>query len=804
MIQVKKTDKLVFDLEMLQIEYNEEKINILKQQISEKYQIPLKNIDINFKPIVTNKNGERISLTSDIINNIQDPRFQIELFKEYINTKEIENVDFEFIEKIDAQVNNFVDFDSYSKYKKYTFKYIKWDNYLSYGKGNYFDFTTLKGLVALKGEPENQCGKTTFAIDLLRFALFGKAQKSPTLDSVFNTYLPEETEVVVELGIEIEGVDYVIKRTITRPQLKKRTKKSKAKQTVEYYKVINDNLELIENCEGESSTQTNNIIRETVGSVEDFSLVISATAYSLGDIMRMGQTDKGKLFSRWLGLLTIEEKERIAKDIWKKQVSPKLLSNSYDRKTLTDEIEDFNICIENNVKKIQESEKIQEESIQKLKKANDEKTQLLSLKKEIKEELIKTDFHTMEQNINSLMEELSIKREQLKVMKKEYLSIKDVTFDIEQLQEELVFNKQLIVEINALNEKNAEIRASIMHLREDNKRINQLIESKICPNCKQHISQKEQNDFIEKNTDKEKELTEEGVKNKKSIDELNEKLNISNNKIDAFNNNKETVNHRQKLELKMSAVKTNIDNIKLQLELLNKTKEEIETNKENIKFNNEIDIKIRNFDVLIQTETNIKENQIKIIQNTISENKYYNEEIKKRQTIINKLNEEEKVIYNWKLYQELVGKNGIIKLILKKALPAINNEIERILNGLCDFQVILSISEENKVCIDLFRDGQKMDLATCSSGFEGTFAALAIRSALASIGNIASPSMMCLDEVDATIAASNYENLTNLYKRILSNYQFIIHIAHNELLEHIHDMSVMVYKEDNVSKIMLK
>ena len=123
---------------------------------------------------------------------------------------------------------------------------------------------------------------------------------------------------------------------------------------------------------------------------------------------------------------------------------------------------------------------------------------------------------------------------------------------------------------------------------------------------------------------------------------------------------------------------------------------------------------------------------------------------------------------------------------------------------MCDFNVVLSISDDNKVCIDLYRDGQKMDLGTCSSGFEGTFAALAIRSALASIGNIASPSMMCLDEVDATIAAPNYDNLTELYRRILSNYQFIIHIAHNELLEHIHDMTIMVYKENNVSKIALK
>lgn len=804
MIQVKSTDKLIFDLEMLQVDYNEEKIISLRQKIADKYNVPLKNVEINFKPITHNKDGERLSLTSDIINNIQDPKFQIQLFKEYIDLKEYNDVDFEFIENIDAQVNNFVDFNAYSKYKNYRFKYVKWDNYLSYGKGNYFDFTTLKGLVALKGEPENQCGKTTFAIDLLRFALFGKAQKSPTLDSVFNAYLPEETEVVVELGIEIQGVDYVIKRTITRPTLKKRTSKSKAKQTVEYYKVINDNLELIENCEGESATQTNNIIKETVGSVDDFSLVISATAYSLGDILRMGQSDKGKLFSRWLGLLSIEEKENIAKDIWKKQINPKLLSNTYNRSTLENEIEDFKECINKNNELIISCEKNKEIAQQHIIEAKEEQVNLLQTKKEVKEDLIKTDITTIDNNINKYNDDLLIKRGQMSQMKKEYLEIKDVVFN-QDVVDELTFKiKTYNCEINSLNETNAEIRTSIKHLREEKIRINELIEKEVCPHCKQKVSIDEQNKFIEEISEKEKLLTKKGVENKKKIDEYVETINKINLEIEKLNTNKEIVFNRQKLELKMTAVKENIENIKLQLQMLLKTKEEIEISKENIKINNEIDIKFRNLDILIKTETNIKENEIKNIQNLQNNNNHYQKEIDSRLNLITKLKDEEKIVFHWKLYQELVGKNGIVKIILKKALPAINNEISRILNGLCDFNVILSISDDNKVCIDLYRDGQKMDLGTCSSGFEGTFAALAIRSALASIGNIASPSMMCLDEVDATIAAPNYDNLTELYRRILSNYQFIIHIAHNELLEHIHDMTIMVYKEDNVSKISLK
>ena len=74
---IKPTDKLVFDLHMYQIDYNEEKKAALKKEISEKYNVPLRNIEINFIPITVNEEGEKLSLASDVIENIQDPNFQL-------------------------------------------------------------------------------------------------------------------------------------------------------------------------------------------------------------------------------------------------------------------------------------------------------------------------------------------------------------------------------------------------------------------------------------------------------------------------------------------------------------------------------------------------------------------------------------------------------------------------------------------------------------------------------------------------------------------------------------------------------
>lgn len=787
---IKPTDRLVFDLKMLQIDYNDQKKNALRHEIAEKYGVPLKNVEVNFVPITVNEEGERISLASNIIESIQDPKFQFQLFEEYVRLKGYDDIDMEEIGKIDAQVNDFVDFDSYTKCKSYKIKYMKWSNYLSYGKDNYIDFTKLNGLVLLNGIPENMCGKTTFAIDLLRFALFGKADKSPTLDSVFNIFLPEETEVVVEAGIEIDGLDYVIRRTITRPSLKKRTKRSKCKQSVEYFRLINGNYEVIENCEEESVQQTNNVIRETVGNVDDFNLVISATAYSLGDLLRMGQSDKGKLFSRWLGLMSLEKKEEIAKDMWKKRVNSGLLSNTYNKATLSSEIDECNNRISNNQAEIVRLQDKLNEHNERISKLNEEKTAILLKRKEIKESLSKEDVSTIENKIASNNNDLQIKRNQFNTFKEEYKEVKDAAFDVDKYNQ----SKKQALDIE---KKQSELKVEITHLKEDNKRITSLIEKKICPTCNHPIELSEQNGFIEENNAKIKGFIAQGVENKTMLDSLN-------NEITEMEKQRENVEKKQKIELRLTALKSNIELLKSKVSELTKLKEDIETNKENIRINNEIDGQIRNVDVSISTETRSKEQTIVNIEARKNDINNLTKNIEEKNKLITRLDEEEKIIRNWKVYQELVGKDGVVKIVLRRALPIINNEIKRLLNGLCDFEVELSVSDDNKVHLDMIRDGKVMDLGVCASGYETTMASIALRTALCSISSISRPNFCTMDEIIGTVGISNYENLHELFKRMCSNYQFIIHVSHVEAVWDWHKQVITVTKdnETNVSKII--
>lgn len=799
---IKPTDKIVVELHMPQMDNNEEKKAALRKNVSEKYGVPLRNVTIDFKPITVVKDGKEVSLASEVIDNIQDPQFQVRLFKEYIDERKID-VDFEAVKRIDEMVNAHVDFNQYTKFKRYRFKYVKWDNYLPYGRDNFFDFTKLHGLVLLNSVPGNQGGKTTFAINLLRFALFGKAEKSPNLNDVFNRFSKEDTEVKVEACIEIDGVDYIIRRTITRPALKKRTAKSKPKQTIEYFKLINGEYDLIENCEGESTQQTNNIIMETVGSPDDFDLVISATKKTVDSLFDKGQTEKGRLFSRWLGLLSLEDKENVAKDIWKKQISPTLLCNKYDRATLASEITDYETCNKENEDEIKKLETELSDIEKEIDTLGKEKEDVLKSRKEINSELEKLDVTTIENHLSMKQNELEIKRGQLTVKKEEYAKVKDAVFSIEDYEKLKTEIKEKGEKKHSIELKNAELKSKIAGLRSENKRIQDLIDGRICPTCGQQIDETTQTDSIVKNELEINRLITNGTTNKQRIDKIVVEIGELEEKQGIMESDRERVNERQRLEPTMIAIKANIDTIKLEIEKLEGQRNEIENNRDNIKYNNEIDNKIRLIGVNIVEKTRVKDDKIRLIQSCKNNIEYNSLKINERNETIKKLVEEEKIVKEWQVYQELVGKNGVVKIVLKQALPILNNEIKRTLDGLCDFDVVLDIDEKNDVCINLVCDDVEMPIEKGASGFEATFGGIAVRNALATISSLSRPNYLTLDEVDSTIHPENIDKLYELYNRILTNYDFIFHIVHTDNDEIIakHNQIVTVVKENHISKI---
>jgi DNA repair exonuclease SbcCD ATPase subunit len=139
-------------------------------------------------------------------------------------------------------------------------------------------------------------------------------------------------------------------------------------------------------------------------------------------------------------------------------------------------------------------------------------------------------------------------------------------------------------------------------------------------------------------------------------------------------------------------------------------------------------------------------------------------------------------------------------MILRKTLPIINANLSKLLNGVCDFDVEIKITEKNEVMIYLIKDGIYSELES-GSGFELTCGALALRSVLSKISTMPRANFFMADEIFGSVAKSNMENMHQLFSRISEDYDFILNVTHDETLKDWFDTVITIEKKDNISFI---
>ena len=787
-LEIGQKSKVEIQWNVLPMNYSPAKADEIKNKVALKYGIPKKNVIVNANFIRKNAKGETEVATAEIVQNIQDPRFQQTLFKKYLDENGVTNYDFDKILSIDNQINSLIDYEVYDKFRKYKIEWVRWSNFLSYGENNYIDFNDLTGLVLLKSEPANQGGKTNFACDLIEFMLFGSVDsgKASVLKKIFNKHLPDATDVLVEGGLEIDGEHYIIRRTLTRPQKKRRTEKSVVTQKVEYYRVVDGTeiaLEDSENLEAENNVKTNQVIKEAIGNKKDFKLVVSANSDNLKELVSMKETERGKLLARWIGLMPLEEKNAKAREKWNKEISPSLLTGKYDKDALVSSVEIWEATIQDREKSIVDTDKKIVEIDSHIVEWTKEKDELLTMKQAVDMSIANLDVSTITMQMENITNQGKTINLQIASVDQELKEIGDVSYCEEDYHGLIETRDEYVNKI-------AQIKAEIGVLKKENEK---LAKAEYCPTCGQKLIGVDNAGIISANEEKIQDLINEGVN-------LNKLLEEANAKISSLDVSRNLYNQKNTLELKRMTYSFNLSEKRNEYTVLKNKLNELNRCRETIENNNKIDTRVNVLNVNISTETRIKNNHI-------AENEGYRREIiqlqkqiSEYQIIINKLEDEAKVISAWKHYLTLVGKDGISKMVLGEALPLINNELQVLLSDVCDFDVVVDMDAKNEVTFSIIADGVMSDLSS-GSGFEQTVAALALRCALGKISSMSRPSFMLLDEVLGGVAKENYENVKKLYDRMLKEYSFIFQVTHLDEIADWHDTTVVVKKEDRISKI---
>ena len=727
--------------------YSREQEKSIISLMAQKYGIPSKNIRV--EPKFSTSHGKDGSIAYESVQDINDPKFQQELMKQYIVENKIEDINFNEIVKIDSQINSLIDYTLYNKTKSYSIKWVRWSNFLSYGPSNFFDFTKLHGLVLLNGEPANKSGKSTFAYDILHFLLFGKTNtdKAKTLGELFNNYLPDERTLTVEGCINIEGDDYVIKRTLTRPAQGKKTKTVANK--VEYYKVLGDGSEELlsdENQQGTSAKETSAIIKEALGNESDFDLIISANAKDLDSLISLTETEKGRLLARWIGLSVIEDKDVKAREKWNKEISVGRYSDMYNKVQLEEDV-------------------------------------LLSSKQQVDPSLLKINVTTLEAKIKSLVEDGKKKGEDLKYLESQLKQYGNIEFSEEEY-------KKLNNEKSTLVSKTSELRVLITNLKDTNVKLEK---AEYCPTCKRKLDNVDNSAVIEENKKKIESYTKEGIEAKKRLEEVEKEIALIEEK-------RKQSQEKSKLELKIATLKSDIASMRLDYKEQSQLLSDVNKSKDAITKNGEIDAQINVIDTNIKTEDRIKNTSVSTISSDEKEISRITEAISQKNSFIVKIEEERKVEKYWKLYLQMIGKDGISKMVLRNTLPIINAELNRLLNDVSDFNVEITMNDKNDIDFLLIRDGIKTRLSA-ASGLERTQASLALRVVLGRLSKLSKPPFILLDEILGTVAKENYDDMKKLYDKITEYYDFILHITHLDVISDWHNCVVTVKKENNISSI---
>ena len=758
-----------------------ETINRVKTYFSDKYGLPKTSIKINFIPILKNSVGKVVDITDGLIDNIMDTAYQRKLFTQWIEINGVD-INFDRLCRLDDKVNdvlvNLGEEDI--RYRRWSINKLWIDNFLSFGEDNNIDYNGLKGLSIVNSLPANQGGKTIFSIDSILFLFFGKTTKTDTAIEIFNTFTDKD-EVTVGGEINIDGEEYIIERKLFRKKTK--TGNFKTSSELNFFRVLSDGSH--ENLEGEQRRETDKLISETIGTYDDFMLTIVATAKNLEDLLETKPTQRGRLLTKFIGLEIIEKKEEINKGLMS-DFKSKMKSNLHNTKELEFEIDD-------NLEKIKENKNSIKENNSKLLKideeisdANNKKEILLSEKYVIDDEVSTVNPKTLKDEIDTLTDEGVTKKKSLDDIIKNITKIGDVDYDEDKHDEIREEEKDLLLkESKELNNKE---RKELL--------IKNLEEGEICPTCKRELE----------DVDHSEEIKEE-KKNLKTIKdlikEIQKKLGVTLKSLDKQSNLKSISDEKDKLELSRDRLEVEIDGLRVDLKEKMNLQKNYERNIEYIEKNRNLESKILGYNQLLEKLNKKRDGIRNEIQNLKNDNKVKKEINTKNKSLIEQILREEEVLKIFEIYNRMIGKNGISKLVLSSVIPIINYELDRLLDEVCDFQIQLEINDKNEVDFNIVKKDVTKKLKS-GSGLETTLASLALRCVLGRISTLPKPNIIVFDEVLGKVANINLDYVKIFFDKIKKMYEVILLITHNPITQDWGDKIITIEKNNDVSSLQIK
>tara|TARA_R110000744_G_scaffold132967_1_gene241247 strand:+ start:2232 stop:4559 length:2328 start_codon:yes stop_codon:yes gene_type:complete len=753
--------------------FTQERIKRVRSYFQNKYNS--KNVTVLTRAIDRNSGDE---LDIDLDQNVMDTTYQRNLMSQFVMANDM-GVDIDLIKRLDDKVNakiaDEVEIDT--KYKRVYVKKIKFSNFLSFGDNNVLDVEKLGGITVIDSNPPNFGGKSVLAVDLILFLFFNTTTKTTKAIDIFNRFR-KVNEVFVQGEVEIDGGEYIIVRKIKR----KKTKKGdwSVSTSLEFLERKKDGS--LQNFTGEQRRETEKFIKESIGTMNDFLLTVLSTAGNLESLIDSKPTERGNVLSRFIGLEILKDKEATCKQMYS-EWSKKLISNVYNVEELKQGIKKEN----------KEKENLFNENIDNRKNLKQLEVELVKNNK-FRDGLISKKFVDIDieiQKVNPRLVNESLEENNLNL---ENLNSKLKAYGDKEIPEE--------VDLEFLDLKTKD-RDGTLHkkiqnttnLKSLNKTLKNLIESEICPTCKQLLKD------VDHTVEIESLKTEVGLLTT-TIDVGEIKLSALNEEVENLTAKKTVFYEYEKEMLKKERVLLEIGKKELEINKIKQKLEKWESNKTKLEENADIDKKILTTDSKLDILKSDKDNLIREIEGNTNSIKNSEDLITEYNIKISKIKKENEVEEIFRAYLTVFGKNGIIKTIVKSVVPKLNSELMRLLSDVTNFMVEIRVNDKNEVEFWMVDNDTGIEkLLVTGSGFEKTLSSLAIRTVLTKVSCLPRPNITVFDEVLGKVSNENLEQVGIFFSRVKDYFENVFLITHNPLVREWSDNIVTINKENNISNL---
>jgi len=759
--------------------YTKERQKSMHTYFAEKYNN--NNIQVIFKPKKVDIEGTEVEMT--MADNVMDPNYQQKLFKEWIK---INNVDVQWdrLLSLDEKVNEKLSQERETdyRYKNWFIKELEWENFLSFGDNNKLSFKELEGITTVDSFPENMGGKTTLTLDLLLFLFFNTTTKGTTAIKIFNRYRDCD-EVKVKGVVTIDGMDYIIERVVTR-KLKRNSTDYTTKTDLNFHRVLPDGS--IENLEGEQRRETDDLIKRSIGTVDDFLLTIIADADNLEDIIKAKTTEKGRTLSRFIGLEVIEDKEKICKEM-KSNWSKSLKSDQYNTQDLKTIITTSKTDIEGRLLDIETNTDNITVVNQKITDTTEIKESLIAQKKEIDKDVISLRLDDIENEIIKITSNGKKVKEKFVKLSTEFEEMVDIVYDEDKHDELIKDERNLRLKRGTLGNEITNIESLIKNLED----------GEFCNTCKQPLVDVDHTNEIKENN---KLLVQTQKEWLDMLDTISKAAKL----VEEQDGVKKIADEYYKHEMMISKLTLELENMRLNLKEQTELKKKYESNIENIEKNKEIDTKILGYTSKLSNLNSDKTGYERVITISGSKIESLEKDIKKNEELIEtiKLEEDIKIIFD--IYTRMVGKNGITKLIMKSVIPMINSELERLLNDVVTFKLRVDINDKQEVDFLLCNVEKNVEYPISEgSGLEKTISSLALRVVMSKISCLPKPNIIVFDECFGKVANVNLDFIGDFFQKCSEMFPNIFIISHNPLVKDWSKNIITVTKINDVSSLTL-